>query len=76
MLELQNISFKVDEGNTEVQIIKNLSLTIPNQKFVILTGPNGSGKSTLAKIIAGYRKKYYRTRKSGDKFCISTTRKI
>ena len=56
MLELQNISFKVDEDNTEVQIIKNLSLTIPNQKFVILTGPNGSGKSTLAKIIAGIEK--------------------
>ena len=56
MLELQNISFTVDDGNSKVEIIKNLSLKIPNQKFVILTGPNGSGKSTLAKIIAGIEK--------------------
>lgn len=56
MLELQNISFNVVDGDKKVEIIKNLSLNIPNQKFVVLTGPNGSGKSTLAKIIAGIEK--------------------
>ena len=37
----------------EKDIIKNLSLTIDDNKFVVITGPNGGGKSTLAKLIAG-----------------------
>lgn len=53
MLELKNISFHVTEGNSQVDIIQDLSLTVDNRKFVVITGPNGSGKSTLAKIIAG-----------------------
>lgn len=49
MLELKNICFSAD-GN---EILKNINLTIDNEKFVVITGPNGGGKSTLAKIIAG-----------------------
>lgn len=53
MLELKNISFEVsDDGDTK-QIIKSVSLTLDEEKFVAITGPNGGGKSTLAKIIAG-----------------------
>lgn len=50
MLELKNISYSAEgkEG-----ILKNISLTIEDNKFVVITGPNGGGKSTLAKIIAG-----------------------
>ena len=53
MLELQNISFCVqdDDGN-EKYILKDVSLKI-DERFVAITGPNGGGKSTLAKIIAG-----------------------
>lgn len=53
MLELKNISFsaKTDRGNAE--ILKHVSLTIPDGKFLVITGPNGGGKSTLAKIIMG-----------------------
>lgn len=50
MLELRNISFAV-EG--EKEIIKNLSMTLEDGKFVVITGPNGGGKSTLARLIAG-----------------------
>ena len=50
MLELKNISYTVDDGKG---IIKDLSLTIDDKKFIVITGPNGGGKSTLAKIIAG-----------------------
>ena len=53
MLELKNISFEVTEGDKKLKIIQDLSLTVENKKFVVITGPNGSGKSTLAKIIAG-----------------------
>lgn len=50
MLQLEHISYLVDDGNKE--IIKDISLNI-DERFVALTGPNGGGKSTLAKIIAG-----------------------
>lgn len=56
MLELKNISFEVDdekEKSGQKEIIRDLSLTIDENKFVVITGPNGGGKSTLAKLIAG-----------------------
>ena len=56
MLELKNISFSVNTDGTEKEIIHNLSLTVEDQKFVVITGPNGGGKSSLAKLIAGVEK--------------------
>lgn len=56
MLELKNISFKVDDEGREKTIVDNVSLNIDNGKFVVITGPNGSGKSTLAKLIMGIEK--------------------
>ncbi len=56
MLELKNLVFEVpaDDGGTK-RIIDNLSLTIPDDRFTVITGPNGGGKSTLAKLIMGWR---------------------
>lgn len=57
MLELKNISFTVsDEENRDKEIIKDISLTLEDDKFIAITGPNGGGKSTLAKIIVGIEK--------------------
>lgn len=56
MLELKNISFSVEENGKTKEILKDISLTIDDNKFVAITGPNGGGKSTLAKIIAGIEK--------------------
>lgn len=60
MLELQNISFDVAEetalGSEQKEILNDISLTIEDNTFVVITGPNGGGKSTLAKIIAGIEK--------------------
>lgn len=50
MLELRNISWNVPDGK---EVLKDINLTIPDGKLVVITGPNGSGKTTLAKIIAG-----------------------
>ncbi|MBQ6381165.1 MAG: ATP-binding cassette domain-containing protein [Clostridia bacterium] len=52
MLELKNVSFRVDSETGEKEIIDNVSLKI-DERFVALTGPNGGGKSTLAKLIMG-----------------------
>lgn len=52
MLELQNISFVVDDNGTKREILKDINLTV-DERFVAVTGPNGGGKSTLARVIAG-----------------------
>ena len=54
MLELKNICYRVhtEDGN-DIDILKNISLTIPDNKLIVFTGPNGGGKTTLAKIIMG-----------------------
>ena len=53
MLTLKNVSFDVKDDGGEKGIIRDLSLSIDDHKFVVITGPNGGGKSTLAKLIAG-----------------------
>jgi Fe-S cluster assembly ATP-binding protein len=56
MLELKNVSFEVSESGEGKEIIKNVSVTIPDNQLVVITGPNGGGKSTLARLIAGIEK--------------------
>ena len=56
MLELKNVSFLVDAEGKDKEIIRNVSLTVPDRKLVVVTGPNGGGKSTLARLIAGIEK--------------------
>ena len=53
MLELKNLSFEVEEDGDSRSIVHDLNLTIPDNRFVVITGPNGGGKSTLARLIAG-----------------------
>lgn len=53
MLQLNSISFHADSDDGKTEIIRNISLKLEKNKFIVITGPNGGGKSTLAKIIAG-----------------------
>lgn len=56
MLEIKNLIFDVpcgEDSQDTKRIIDNLSLTIEDNKFTVITGPNGGGKSTLAKLIMG-----------------------
>ena len=53
MLELKHISFDVEDGGQGREIIRDISLTIPDGRLVVVTGPNGGGKSTLARLIMG-----------------------
>lgn len=53
MLTLENLSFDVNDEKGEKGIIKDISLTVDDGKFVVITGPNGGGKSTTAKLIMG-----------------------
>ena len=53
MLELQHISYHVSGPEGQADILKDVSLTVPDHKLVVFTGPNGGGKTTLAKVIMG-----------------------
>ena len=52
MLELQHITYQVQQDDTDKEILSDISLRI-DEGFVAVTGPNGGGKSTLAKLVAG-----------------------
>ena len=53
MLELKNICYRVSGPEGDTDILKDISLTIPDHKLMVFTGPNGGGKTTLAKVIMG-----------------------
>ena len=56
MLELRNVSCLVQDNDKDKEILKNINLTLPDNKFIVVTGPNGGGKSTLARVISGIQK--------------------
>jgi NitT/TauT family transport system ATP-binding protein len=49
-IELNNASYSYDD----LAVLKNLSLNIGPNQFVVLVGPTGCGKSTLLNIISSY----------------------
>ncbi len=56
MLELKHLSFEVDAAGEGREILRDVSLTLPDGKLIVVTGPNGGGKSTLARLIMGIEK--------------------
>ena len=50
MLTLENVGWTAPDGE---EILRNISLEIPEGKMTVITGPNGGGKTSLAKLIAG-----------------------
>lgn len=53
MLELKHLTLTVPGENGPLDILKDISLTVEDKKFIVVTGPNGGGKTTLAKAIMG-----------------------
>ena len=52
MMQIQNLHLSFGEKT----VLKDFSLTIPNQGVTALSGPSGSGKTTLLRCIAGLQK--------------------
>jgi len=53
MLELINVGLTLEGDNGEVEVLKEISLTLEPKKIYVMTGPNGGGKSSIAKVIMG-----------------------
>ncbi|MDR1020319.1 MAG: ABC transporter ATP-binding protein/permease [Synergistaceae bacterium] len=49
-IELKNVSFAYNEEN----VIKNVSLSIPQNGVTAFVGPSGSGKTTISRLIARF----------------------
>lgn len=52
-VELENICKDYYLGQTKVNALKNVNLSIPKKKFTVLSGLSGSGKTTLLNVIGG-----------------------
>ena len=53
MLEIKHLSYHVEGETGGIDILREISLTVEDKKFVVVTGPNGGGKTSLARAIMG-----------------------
>ncbi|MDO4600625.1 MAG: ATP-binding cassette domain-containing protein [[Ruminococcus] gnavus] len=53
MLQVEHLSFDVEEEGRQSEILSDVSFTVEDGEMLVITGPNGGGKSTLAKVLMG-----------------------
>lgn len=53
VVRLENVVKTYGEGETQVQALKGINLSIHRGEFVTIVGASGSGKSTLLHILGG-----------------------
>lgn len=53
MLEIKNITKKYTKGSEEFVALDNVSFTVEEGEYIVVSGPSGAGKSTLLYSIAG-----------------------
>lgn len=46
----------VQKGNTRVDVLRDVSIDVRNNEFVVILGPGQCGKTTLLRMIAGFEK--------------------
>src|SRR5437879_345191 len=54
MIDLKNVHKTFNRGQAnQVDAIKDVSLQVHEQEFLVIVGANGSGKTTLLNLVAG-----------------------
>jgi putative ABC transport system ATP-binding protein len=56
VVEAREVSRQYGDGDTAVQALRGVSLSVERSKLTAIMGPSGSGKSTLMHILAGLDK--------------------
>ena len=56
LLSTDNISLVYDDGARRTHALRDVSIEIPNKRFVGIMGPSGSGKSSLLYILSGLKR--------------------
>lgn len=52
-LEIKGLKKSFGRGESHIDVLKGIDMTINKGEFCVLLGPSGSGKSTLLNIIGG-----------------------
>ena len=52
-LEIKQIKKAFGQGDSRVEVLRGIDLSLEKGEFCVLLGPSGSGKSTLLNIIGG-----------------------
>ena len=52
-LEISDLKKSFGEGDSKVQVLKGIDLSVDKGEICVLLGPSGSGKSTLLHILGG-----------------------
>jgi ABC-type multidrug transport system ATPase subunit len=53
MLELQEVCFTIRKDGSDLNLVDQVSVNVPEGHFMAIVGPSGCGKTTLLKAIAG-----------------------
>lgn len=53
ILKAETIGKQYDIGGKQIEILKDVSLTINRGEFVVIAGSSGSGKTTLLSVLSG-----------------------
>jgi putative ABC transport system ATP-binding protein len=56
MIYAQALGKVYQVGDLKIEVLKDITLSIPKAKFIVICGPSGSGKTTLLNIIGGIDK--------------------
>ena len=74
MIKARNIIKSYQNGESRFQVLKDISLDIEDNDFVVILGASGSGKSTFLNVISGLERpdsgKVFFKRSSGYLLCI------
>jgi putative ABC transport system ATP-binding protein len=53
LIQIRDLCKTYTRGNEEIEVLKNLNLSIEKGEFIAFMGPSGSGKTTLLNLIGG-----------------------